>query len=163
MGGYIRKYKLRVKPVLALSLFILVFVLMLGSILMIGTITHYKGDFIRFTYGILPFIDAVLLFQYFVNLPTYSSRIINKFAGSVFVSYLITENSNINFYLWTKLFNASNISNSIYIILFGLVVSVTLLIVTVFIDQIRLFMFNRLHIEQRVFKLFDSIISYSRS
>ena len=158
VGGYIRKYGVAIRKLNLVLVVIISYLLMLASILTLWHVIGYGGNVTRFTYGILPFIMAVAIFLVFIELPSFTNKIINWVAGSVFATYLITENIYADKFIWTELFNTTSYTNPLLIVSFGLLIAMLLVIITVFIDKFRIILFNYLKLETRMYKIIDRFI-----
>lgn len=64
-------------------------------------------------------IISINLFLIFLNVNIRSNKIINEISKSTFGVYLIHEHYLMRMFLWEKLFNASKISNSLKLIMYG--------------------------------------------
>lgn len=159
LGGYIRKYRWNIKNIYRIPSIILIYLVMLSSIIALGKITEFSGNINRLTYGLLPFLEAGLIFTIFVEAKPFTNNIINKVASSVFATYLFTETPNMDIIIWQKLFNMSTLKNPFLIILAGLGIAMILLIITIVIDKCRIFLFKHLKIETHALKFTDFISS----
>lgn len=156
VGGYIRRYGVVTKKLTLVFVMLGSYLLMLASILTLWHVIGYEGNITRFTYGILPFIMAVAIFLIFIELPFFTNKAINWVASSVFATYLITENIYADKFLWTELFNVTSYTNPFLIAIFGLLIAMFLVIITVLVDKIRMFAFDYLKLETRLYKIVDN-------
>ncbi|WP_143454826.1 acyltransferase family protein [Ligilactobacillus sp. WC1T17] len=154
LGGYIKKYGLRIKQGYLVLIFLVTYTLMLSSIVVLGLVLGTDGNITRLAYGFLPYVAAAAIFLIFESLPAFSNKFINYVAGSVFASYLLTENSNVVATIW-KVFDMTGVSNLFVVVVAGIFISLLLIVITVIIDKIRIAVFNLLKVKQRVFALVD--------
>lgn len=155
LGGFLRKYPVKLNRLILIMGISISYLLMLCSILVLSILTKNSGNLFRFCYGFLPFVTAVNIFILFINLSSTSNEIVNKIAESVFSTYIITENPNINEILWHHFFNMSSISNIILVIFLGAIISLVLLVLTVILDKLRIWLFTALKINIIIFNIID--------
>lgn len=143
IGGYIRKYglKVRKKPIyFILCLLIMYF----GDIVPLVLFGLNAGE--RIFFGIIPLIAATLLFLMFTEIKPFYNRSINLLATTVFSSYILTEYPLIRPKLWIFL-QFKNIKNTFIADLFGAIVIFLLIYIIIFsIDLLRQWIFKKIGI-----------------
>jgi surface polysaccharide O-acyltransferase-like enzyme len=155
LGAYFKRFPVNFKAVYTWISVFVCYALMLISIVALEKLGGPRSNFTRFAYGIFPYIMAGGIFLIFVNKPTFTNKTINYLAGSVFATYLITANEYISSEIWTKWFDVTGVSSPILIVLLGLLITAFLVVVTIFIDKLRIWLFKILHVEQGLGKLID--------
>jgi len=101
-------------------------------------------------------IISINLFLIFLNVNIRSNKIINEISKSTFGVYLIHEHYLMRMFLWEKLFNASKISNSLKLIMYGVLATFLVYVMCTIIDFIRIKI-----LEEKIFKVVDKKIFFN--
>lgn len=99
---------------------------------------NHGDKMIHFTYGIIPMVSAFGLFNIGISMKSFYNKFINYIASSVLAAYLITEDPFIRIWLWNDFLHVSKLQNYNYFffLLYGIVISILLVIVCWLIDKI---------------------------
>lgn len=124
--GYYRKYNIQLNNIMLIIMAVLSY--------FIEIILNINAGFPSIVLSATIFIVVVQ------SIPHYNSEWINWIASSVFASYLVTENVLFRKYFWQVATNHLSLQNKI---LEGFLITIVVILLTVLIDKIYLFIFNR--------------------
>ena len=135
IAGYIKKYNIKLSKLISWSMFLGGIVIELLSIFILK---NYDAKMIHFTYGFIPLISAIGLFNVGISMKSFHNKFINYIASSVLAAYLITENPLLRMWLWNKFLHISKLQNYNYLLflLYGMVISILLVVLCCLIDKI---------------------------
>lgn len=135
IAGYIKKYDIKLSKFISWCIFIGGLILELISIMVLR---NHGDKMIHFTYGIIPMVSAFGLFNIGISMKSFYNKFINYIASSVLAAYLITEDPFIRMWLWNDFLHVSKLQNYNYFffLLYGIVISILLVIVCCLIDKI---------------------------
>ncbi|WP_131501427.1 acyltransferase family protein [Lactobacillus crispatus] len=135
IAGYLKKYNIRLNVSVSWCMFFGGIILELISIFVLR---DHGDKMIHFTYGIIPMISAIGLFNVGISMKSFHNSFINYIASSVLAAYLITENPFIRMWLWNKALHISRLQNCSYFafLLCGIIISILLVVVCCLIDKI---------------------------
>lgn len=135
IAGYIKKYDIKLSKIMSWCLFVGGFIIELISIIVLK---NHGNKMIHFTYGVIPLISAFGLFNVGLSMKSFYNKFINYIASSVLAAYLITEDPFLRMWLWNNLLHVSKLQNYNYFLflLYGLVISIVLVIVCCLIDKV---------------------------
>lgn len=137
IAGYIKRFNITEKVIYSVILLVFGLALQYLSMYCLSILKSGDKEFIcHFTYGIFPLISAVAIFLIFLRMRAFYSKIINFFASSVLAAYLITTHQMIGKYFWNNLLNVPNLQFSDYFSLYGVVVSLLIIIFCCLIDKL---------------------------
>lgn len=155
LGAYFKRFEIKHRAVYLWISVAVLYILMLLSIVAIEKLRGSESNFTRFAYGLFPYLVAAAIFIFFINLPPFTSKVINYLASGVFATYLITVNDNISTVIWTKWFDVTGVTNLLLVATLGVLISLLLVFVTILIDKFRQWIFKRLKVETVLYKLID--------
>lgn len=130
--GYYRKYDVKLNNIVLLLTILIVYI---GELVV--SISNGFPSII---------LSAALFIMIVQNCPSYYNSIINWIASSVIASYLITENILFRMLFWKSITIIIPLHNKF---IEGLAITILAILITVIIDKIYLFLFNKL-IKQRL-------------
>lgn len=135
IAGYMKKYDIKLNKTVAWVLFLISVLLELISIFVLR---NHGNKMIHFTYGIIPLIAAIGLFNVALSAKSFHNKFINYIASSVLAAYLITEDPFIRMWLWNDFLHVSSLQNYNYLLflLWGIVISIFLVVICCLIDKI---------------------------
>lgn len=143
IGYYIRVFnpKIRYKRTI-----LIVFILMFWGYQVAQF--YFMGSLVE-SQGILPLVPACMIFLIFLEKKKFYNEKINNVARTSFSVYLLTSNVLVTVPLY-KYLEFTNINNMVIVNLIGVLVSVLMLIISYFIDSIRLVIFRQCRIEKLI-------------
>lgn len=161
VGAYIKLYRKKISNIHNIYIYILCSLM----IVVLHMSLSKFGDFISIrmvaSYNdILVYISSVSLFLFFINLEInniWLKKIITFLTPGVFPAYLIHHAPSVREWLYTIL-NTDNFifNNNAFIIIAVLIVS-CIFVISVLISKIKIFVFNKLGIDQYIYKISTNI------
>lgn len=156
-GGYFRRFGFLISKGRAMRLFFsLSFVLWLYSIVKI-TLKYYLSNaspiVIEYSYNGIPFFLAILLFCWFGQIEIKSialSKCICKVSSLVFGVYLIHDNLSIRELLWRKIYQWTDLYNSLWLLPIVIGLSILIFVFCIFCESARNKMFDILGIDNMI-------------
>lgn len=153
IGAYLHKYGCYIyRPYVKAVLFYLIVILC--SAIDYKYFAGARSGF--FTDGPFQIIIAILIFVGVMNQETFYNKQINFFAKTVFAAYLITDNDYFRSTVWS-FFSFHSVSNLLEVNLLGILSVILLLLLLFVIDQIRIFLFNKLKLKVFINKMLTEV------
>lgn len=125
-AAILRKFSIKLPPVVMVSLFI------------IGLLTEYVGmlalHYKATTNGIAPFCSAMAIFYATIHLSSFYNSIVNWCASSVLASYLVLCNPFSNTILWNVILHTEKYAS--HPVIPGFLICTSLIMITIFFDKI---------------------------
>lgn len=150
IGAYIGRYKIKLNSIInlcgyvfAISIIFFLSVFMYDNSYVFNTIYRYDN--------IVNIIGSMFFVMYFTTLKIKNNRIINYIASSTFAVYLIHDNPYIRENLY-KIINVWEVRNNTFFILHMILSSILIFGICIFIDKIRVVIFNKISYKVRRMK-----------
>lgn len=153
VGAYFGKYRNNFfsnnkTNYIVLTVMIIVLICSVIVLDLLGTkISYLVGHSTYFFSRMSPFVIilSISLLNIFLNKKFYINKFINKISQGVFAVYLISDNNYVRNILWSDLLHNQKYFNSNALILHMFISIVLIFIICIFIELIRIFIFEKLY------------------
>lgn len=154
IGAFMKKYQRKVNYVKTKILSVYLLIIFCAAVCYQLGRTAYINIFY---FGILQLLMAYLIFSWFANGRSFYNVTVNKFARTVFASYLITDNILIKNILWNLPLFHDKSYTLLQINLVGVVIVIGLLIICSIIDYVRIIIFNHIKMNSYAKTVIDNL------